>query len=531
MGAADTLNGAFLGLLVVASIVSWPLVWALLRWYRRSVVRVMRRPTEPVVEGPATPPHADATVATGGSAPAPEPRWWGDADVRDRLRHRALSRRRAVWGRHAVGGALAATVLAVATLAGAGSAVLPGRTLVVWTVSAWPIVLTLVIVAGIERRMMRRLVAGYVAILIVGGLAVGNLAAPVLLWALLAGIPTVVVVAWLHPSVRAVGVVVVAFVFIALAGTNALVSFVATSNDRIAAVSRTATAVGGGAIAAFVAMLVVGFGMAGLVGWVALRWFGHVYRRHGLPADVVLTTAVWALFAAMQGLPLAFTSPVLALSTPAAILAYLLAVIRRIPADGRTGPSLLLLRVFAGGPRNERLLRQITQVWRDVGPMRLIGGPDVARASVEPDEFMRFAAGRVGDLFVTSRRQLAQRRADPREVRDRHGQYRVQEFLCEAHTWRPVMHALMGDADLVVMDVRALGAGNDGVRHELAMLVGLGMLRRTVLVVDHDTDERLVAGILQSVGGRLSEATTLVVDDHAVTTEDLAAALPALTPS
>ncbi len=159
--------------------------------------------------------------------------------------------------------------------------------------------------------------------------------------------------------------------------------------------------------------------------------------------------------------------------------------------------------------------------------MRLIDGPDLARASVEPDEFLQFASGRVGDLFATSPQQLARRRADPREIRDRHVQYRVQEFLCRADTWRPVVHDLMDDADLVVMDVRALRPDNDGVRHELAMLVRLGKLPRTLLVVDPDADDGLVAAMLQSVGGRLDDVSRLPVRDGSVTTDDLARALPA----
>lgn len=539
MGLVDTLNGVVLGLLVVAAVLSWPLAWMLLRWYRRSVVRVMETtsqpvPSRPVPYQPGPPAGSGGPASTAVLPRSDEQRWWEEDGVERHLRDRARAGRHAVWRRHALGGTVAATVLALATMLAAGPAFLPVRTLVIWVVSAWPLVLTLGVLSGFDRRVLARATGGYALLLLGLALAAGvrqgfeaaAVAAPFLLWGLTAGLPTLIALLYLHRSVRAVGVVVVAFLYVGLLGANGMVVFMAGSVDGIRVASRIATVLGVGAITAVVGMNVIGFGVAALAGWLALRGFGRAYRDHGLPSDMVQVGAIWLLFAGFQGIPLAFTSPVLPLAAPIAVTAFWLLASRPVRnGDDRSGPRLLMLRVFAGGRRNEDLFRRVTTTWQDVGPIRLIGGPDLARANVQPDGFLHFAAGRLDDLFVTGPEQLERRRHDPREVRDRHGRYRVQEFLCTADTWRPVVHGLMQDTDLVVVDLRNLSPGNEGIRQELAMLVELGMLSRTLLVVDGHTDQSLVTATIEASNGRLAEASVAILDDGELSFDDLLSAL------
>lgn len=524
MEVADTLGGVVLGMLVVAAAVSWPVAWLLLRAYRRSVVAAMQASGQ--VGSPVRPEGTKPGRPDGNRvAESVEQRWWAGDGVEQHLRDRARARCRAVRGRHLLGGAAAATVLAIATMLASESGFLPLRTLLVWTVSAWPMVLGLVVLSGFDRRVVVRSVAAYLGVLVVLGVAAGDLAAPFLLWALVAGPATIVVVPYLHRSVRAVGVIVVAFVYVGLLGANAVVGFVGASDDRISVVARLVGGFGGGAVVALVSMLGLGFALAGVVGWGGLRWFGWAYRERGLPASLVLVGAIWVLFAAMQGVPLAFTSPPLALAAPGAIVAFWLIASRPVHGKHRHGPRLLVLRVFAGGRRNESLFTGLTHAWQDVGPIRLIGGPDLARSTVEPDAFLDFAGGNLRDRFVTSPGQLERRRHDPREVVDRHGRYRAQEFLCTADTWRPVVHQLMQDTDLVVVDLRALGPGNVGVRDELAMLARLRLLTRTLLVVDAQTDLAVASATIEAAGGRPDRASIVRVDE-ALGTSDLLGALP-----
>lgn len=534
MGLVDRLNGEGLGLLVVAAIVSWPLAWMLLRWYRRSVVRAMER-TSRIPDRPGSLAVSGGPVATAAVPHVAEQGWWDGARSERQLRDRAKAGRHAVWRRHVLGGAVAATVLALATMLAVGPPFLHVSTLVIWAVSAWPLVLTLGVLSGFDRRVLARATGWFVLVLLGLGLAAGSLqrfepsvvAAPFVFWGLTAGLPTLIVLLYLHRSVRAVGVVVVAFTYVGLLGANGLVAFVGGSVDRIRGASRIGTFLGVGAPTVFVGLLLIGFGVAAVAGWLALRALGRAYRDHGLPSDVVQIGAIWLLFAGLQGLPLAFTSPVLALAAPLAITAFWLLASRPVPGgDDRSGPRLLMLRVFSGGRRNEDLFRRVATVWQDVGPIRLIGGPDLARANVEPDEFLQFAAGRLDDLFVTGPEQLERRRDDPREVHDRHGRHRVQEFLCKADTWRPVVHGLMQDTDLVVVDLRNLSPGNEGIRQELAMLVRLGMLSRTLLVVDGNTDQYLVTATIETTGGHLAEASVTMLSDGELSLHDLLVALP-----
>lgn len=58
------------------------------------------------------------------------------------------------------------------------------------------------------------------------------------------------------------------------------------------------------------------------------------------------------------------------------------------------------------------------------------GGPDLARATVEPRRVLTFVSGGLERLFITDPSQVEERlRAEP-DGRDRLGRFRVQERLC-----------------------------------------------------------------------------------------------------
>ncbi len=65
--------------------------------------------------------------------------------------------------------------------------------------------------------------------------------------------------------------------------------------------------------------------------------------------------------------------------------------------------TLLLLRVFGFDRRTQRLLDDLGQRWRYLGPIRLIAGPDLAYATIEPHEFYEFLSGRLSRAFVRDR--------------------------------------------------------------------------------------------------------------------------------
>ena len=134
-------------------------------------------------------------------------------------------------------------------------------------------------------------------------------------------------------------------------------------------------------------MHVVGFflslALALPVAWALSRW----YARHGFSDQMLLLGSVFLVFALDASLSIkssdwgAFASGMLAFVVVGllALAAYRLLYRPAAPPGG-----LLMLRVFSPYRGAQRLLDLINAQWRYLGPVRMIGGPDLAVASVEP---------------------------------------------------------------------------------------------------------------------------------------------------
>ena len=147
-------------------------------------------------------------------------------------------------------------------------------------------------------------------------------------------------------------------------------------------------------------------------------------------------------------------------------------------------PSLVQLRVFALGDESARLFEVVARYWRHVGAIRLIAGPDLAGATVEPHEFLAFLSFRFGSQFVENPESVAL--ADV-ALPDPDGRYRVKEFFCRADTWKGVLSQLVSRGDPILMDLRKFSPHNTGCIHELRELMNTASFDRVVLVTDKDT--------------------------------------------
>ena len=165
-------------------------------------------------------------------------------------------------------------------------------------------------------------------------------------------------------------------------------------------------------------------------------------------------------------------------------------------ADSRP-PRLLLLRVFSLGRRSQSLFRAFSLLWRYTGSVRMIAGPDLANATVEPHEFLDFLAGRLQRRFITGPAALDQRLAETSLRRDPDCRFRVFEFFCHADTWQTVLRRLARESDLVLMDLRGFTSTNKGCIFELNELLDAVRLERLLLVVDRTTDEGFLTDVLQ----------------------------------
>src|SRR5262245_7019105 len=162
-----------------------------------------------------------------------------------------------------------------------------------------------------------------------------------------------------------------------------------------------------------------------------------------------------------------------------------------------TPRSLLLLRVFGFDRRTQRLLEDLGQCWRYFGPVRLIGGPDLAYATLEPYEFFEFLSGRLARAFIKDRDDLDARLSESAAIPDPDGLFRIEDFFCHDNTWRMTVSRLARKADAVLMDLRGFMSKNRGCIFEIEQLIASVPLQRIVLLVDRSTDVPFLEQILQ----------------------------------
>jgi len=249
----------------------------------------------------------------------------------------------------------------------------------------------------------------------------------------------------------------------------------------------------GAMLVAFIAVLltVAIFGI-----YLMLRALASAYRNKRF-SDAQLQALLWYMAFAVPiagtiygsqrgptGVPL---SLVIALSTVPTAIAYAFFT-RRLPAAHRPPLTLLLLRVFGQTRRGERLLDSLAASWRFIGAVCMIGGPDLAKASLEPHELAAFLTGKLKQGFVTNEASLDEALAHLDFAPDPDRRYRVNEIYCAGDIWTHAVQRLIELSDVVLIDLREFHAGRHGTASELAMLSRLGALSRTIAIIGKATD-------------------------------------------
>ncbi|MCP5270016.1 MAG: hypothetical protein H6932_02175 [Burkholderiaceae bacterium] len=269
---------------------------------------------------------------------------------------------------------------------------------------------------------------------------------------------------------------------------------------------------------AVLAALVPALGTAWFA-WRLVHWLSHRYERKAV-SDAQLQTGSWLLMLtvfvalAVLGFERESSGPWLPLLLAANVVALAVYAVglQRVPAWPQPR-SLLLLRVFAHDERGERLLDETAFRWRFIGPIHMIGGPDMAQQTLDPHELLAFIRGRARDQFVTTREQLAQRIETLDLHPDPDRRYRVNELFCFANVWQAGVQALLARSDVVLLDLRGFTRRRDGTAYEIGLLAREGALPRTVCLVDEGTDVAAVQAIVAAQGhAGLDEARVLTAD-------------------
>jgi hypothetical protein len=257
--------------------------------------------------------------------------------------------------------------------------------------------------------------------------------------------------------------------------------------------------------------------------WSFVRWLARRYRVRRA-SDQMLTVDVLMVIFATPMLLLYFTFDASDWPIAAGVLAGLagyklvagwgLRHRRRAtpPAAPRT---LLLLRVFGFDRRTQRLLDDLGQRWRYLGPIHLIGGSDLAYATIEPHEFFEFLNGRLSRAFIKSEEDLESRLAQSTATPDPDGLFRVDDFFCHEDSWRMTVSRLAREAAAVLMDLRGFGPANRGCIFEIEELIAAVPVERIVLLVDPSTDLPFLEQTLQDAWQAMpDQAPNVVAGQH-----------------
>jgi hypothetical protein len=251
------------------------------------------------------------------------------------------------------------------------------------------------------------------------------------------------------------------------------------------------------------AILVVALSAFLGLGWLMMVGIAAAYRRRRLSDRTLLMDVLWLLFASIYTMWLVIDSTVWLLVLPGAMLAHRLGTLLARRATGLADPEplealgLTFLRVFSLGRRSEALFDAVAGHWRDIGSVQLITGPDLARSTVQPQQFLDFLSGRLRRHFVSDRASLQRSLAERDRGVDPDGRFRVNSFFCHADSWQAVLPRLVDGGDIVLMDLRSYSPDNAGCTYELEFLVSHVPFRRCLLLSDSTTDERLVDEVLE----------------------------------
>lgn len=504
-------TGALPGLILVAAILTLPVCLGLLALYRRAVLRAMARSATRHANAPLAAPVAPAP-ATGTAPTTPlKLTLLAPDSARNAAPHplRMAIRRSLLAASliHVLAGLTYALVLTGAWMhfAWAEGGFVLARFLWLLSCYAWPTALTLGLLAATTTGQRLAVGLAYLAMLFAfaGWALVRNPALGALdiaaFWAITNLPATLLLLAFLHRRIRAVGPLVLVFMVLAVTGSQVAVGLAGQSEGTLLAAVRAGSLLGLDGTQTFWTLILLGAAFAATVGWRALKWFGHRHLSRRSSDQMLTLEAMWLLFAVVQTLSFAFEGIAWMASGVLAFAAWKLvtgAGFRlaglgrpRSPANGSpdalaNSPSLLLLRVFALGVRSERLFDALGKRWLRIGNIDMIAGPDLVTSTVEPHEFLDFVGGRLSRQFVRDEADLA-RRFDARALGpDPDGRHRVNEFFCHDDTWQPTMLRLAQAADAVLMDLRGFSPQNQGCRYELQQLLDHVPLARVVVLID-----------------------------------------------
>jgi len=381
--------------------------------------------------------------------------------------------------------------------------------LIIFWYYAWPVVITICLVAAPTWRTRLIIFALYfTAIAVLGAMALVNNSLPnwmqiISLWFLTDFPAALLLVLFLNRRFQAVGPLVLTFMIFAVTGSVLLPRIAVSDLTLLRLIAHMGVIVGLGGFGIFIGLTLLGFILFGAVGWLVLQGIGSLYQQKKISAHSITIDAIWLLFGIFQSIGLIFEGTHWFLVSLLAFVVYkAVSWIGFLALDSqllvpRRKLNLLILRVFSLGRRSERLFDVLSMYWRYIGNIRLIAGPDLATTTMEPHEFLEFLSGRLARRFIDTPRTLDLRISEMDLAPDYDGQFRVNDFFCYDDTWRMVLSRLVGESDVVLMDVRGFSSQNAGCIFEINELINIMPLGQVLFIVDQTTDETFLRQTIQ----------------------------------
>jgi len=179
---------------------------------------------------------------------------------------------------------------------------------------------------------------------------------------------------------------------------------------------------------------------------------------------------------------------------------------RRSTRNAGLSPRLLVLRTFGHARRSDRLLRGVSGLWLEIGPVDLVVGPDLAASVATLDKLVAWLVGRLRQTFIANVEDVARSISGGAARPYRDGRYAVGEFACLETGWRDAVTELARRARAVVMDLRSFTPDNTGCVFEIGTIVETGIADRTVFLVDGSTDVASLHDVLEDAWERSTSA-------------------------
>lgn len=499
------ITGVIPFVLMVSALLAIPVTWLLLRNYRKAVLRLMN-----TMEGEASATETVKKMAKPKDALTIN--WLEAVDMKKAMLNQSAWRLVVV---HGVAGAVFALVMSCGVILESGNELTLSRIIFLMLIFIWPFIFVVFLIAGADPQTQKRWLLHYGAVYLVSAVVVTIISSGfelyngLSIW-LIYNLPaTILLMMFFRRSVRAVGPLVLIFLFFCVFGISALIGF--GGDSVLIAVHFIVSSTGYNVYTAFIGLNVLVLAIGAACAWWVLVRIKRSYLQKNTNELSLNIDALWLFFGAIYSLIAATQTWYWVFLFIVAFACYKTTVWLGLKwLKHHTNPinkRLLLLRVFSLGKLSEQLFDMVSQRWRFRGSIQMIAGPDLVTSTIEPHELLDYLSGRLARLFINNQQAIDRQMQQLDLMPDFDGRYRVNEFFCYGSIWVSVLKRLVSSTDVVLMDLRQFSKDNAGCVTELHALIDLMPLQRVVLLIDGHTDKSYLQQTLATAWEAMDETS------------------------